>query len=282
MTSGPPSSLISSKPNTALPVSYTPSTGAKFDIQSRVELSPVEVQLAQLRAERDHWHSKAIRQRDEIHALKFEVAKQSRTITRLLPGSSKRSLEVEEAYVTKAQELATQNRILTCENAILKFHNKDYNHDLAEENKKLTRENVRLGSRKQGLTVDLARAERTIQQLKKSDRAKGKIVKRDLLLKAVINTHMRGCGGQKGKEDMLMEALALAVERVEELEVAGEEFLDALDDMDDMDSELGDGDGDGEDEDERPGLLGAELRFRGVIEDDAFRDQKTLWGDLLD
>jgi uncharacterized protein YdcH (DUF465 family) len=118
---------------------------------------------------------------------------------------------------------------------------------------------------------------RTTMRLKKSDRAKGKVQQRNLSLKAIMGAHI--CSG-KGREDALLEALALANERIEELEGAGETLLDALEkhDGDDCSS-----DGENEDKDEEEmGVFEAQARFRSVLEDEAFHEQKELYEGLLD
>ncbi|CAN9365598.1 unnamed protein product [Alternaria alternata] len=96
-------------------------------------------------------------------------------------------------------------------------------------------------------------AMRTVARLKKSDRTKGK--------------------------SLLREALALANERIEELETKGEAILDALERRNDSCGS------DDEEELERgdveAGLLGAGVAFRGVLEDESFKEQKEIWLDLL-
>jgi hypothetical protein len=71
----------------------------------------------------------------------------------------------------------------------------------------------------------------------------------------------------------------LANERIEELESKGEAMLDALDRRNDSCGS------DDEEELERggieAGLLGAEVVFRGVLEDESFKEQRKIWLDLL-
>jgi hypothetical protein len=85
--------------------------------------------------------------------------------------------------------------------------------------------------------------------------------------------------GDTGVETALKEALAMAQERIEELESKSEALLEALD-------KHNDSCGSGEDEemtegDESANLIEAELAFRGVLEDKTFKEQKDNWEDLL-
>jgi hypothetical protein len=80
-------------------------------------------------------------------------------------------------------------------------------------------------------------------------------------------------------EATLREALALANDHIEELEITGEALLDALEKRNDS---YGSDDGDGMKEGEaEAGVLGAEVAFRGVFEDELFKEQRENWADLL-
>lgn len=190
--------------------------------------------------------------------------------------NNQRALSPQQAspLTSTSQRLASQSRTirtLTSLNADLAAHLGDA---LAAGKNLLTRFKD-VVSKHDALVDQLHEANRAVLRLKKSDRAKGKVQQRNLRLKATIRSHQ--CGG-RGREEALLEALALASERIEELESAGERVLDALD-GDDSGSEDGDGEGD---EEGGVGLLEAGVVFRGVLEDETFREQKVLWGELLE
>ena len=114
---------------------------------------------------------------------------------------------------------------------------------------------------------------RLISRLKKSDRAKGKVFQRNLVLKAALRNQPK----QDGTNEMLLEALAAANDRIAELEGAGEELLEALE-REDSDSEMSE-----EEEEARGGgLLGATVKMRNVLEDETFKEGTELWSELLD
>ena len=71
----------------------------------------------------------------------------------------------------------------------------------------------------------------------------------------------------------------MANERIEELETKGEVMLDALERRND--SCGSDDEGELERGDIEAGLLGAEVVFRSVLEDESFKEQKEIWLDLL-
>lgn len=105
--------------------------------------------------------------------------------------------------------------------------------------------------------------------LKKSDREKGKIDKQFVALKAVVGQHK--CRGKETEtEKALREALANANRRIEELEEAGNQLLDAFDNSsDDEENEANNG---------QDAKTVAELKFRAVLEDDKYEEQKALQG----
>ncbi|KAF2474934.1 uncharacterized protein BDR25DRAFT_214325 [Lindgomyces ingoldianus] len=113
------------------------------------------------------------------------------------------------------------------------------------------------------LVNDVNEADRTILQLKKSDRAKEKVHQRNLHLKSLI-------GRKTNKEELLLEALSAAVERVAELEAAGEKLIDTLEE-ERVRSSGGSGRSEGE-----------EIRFRGILDDDEWEEKREIWNDLLD
>lgn len=123
-------------------------------------------------------------------------------------------------------------------------------------------------------------ARRSIVRLKKSDRSKGKVQQRNLRLKATLQRFGARGESESAEADAntqaaLREALALANERVNELESKGEALLEVLERRDDEDkgdsAELRTAD-----------LLEARLAFQGELEDETFREQRENWAELLD
>ena len=91
---------------------------------------------------------------------------------------------------------------------------------------------------------------------------------------------MQNCSSTQGNsdtEDTLREALAVACERVGELEDRGGRLLDALEEWDEEVGNEGGGLGEGK----SAGLVEAEVAFRGVVEDEGFEVEKENWGALL-
>jgi hypothetical protein len=194
------------------------------------------------------------------------------------------ALKQEQDLIAAHKDLDNQARSITEleeENAKLRFrHEKD------------TTAGRQLYSRFQGLIskhdklVDhFNDAVRTIARLKRSDRAKEKVQQRNLRLKATLQR----CTSQgisattqaaADTEATLREALALANERIEELETKGEALLDALERRND--SCGSDDDEDMEGRDVEAQVLEAEVAFRGVLEDESFKEQKEVRPELLD
>jgi hypothetical protein len=122
----------------------------------------------------------------------------------------------------------------------------------------------------------LDEAERTITRLIKSDRSKEKVAQRNLRLKTTLQrVFNKKATGRKA----LLEALVLAKERIDDLEVKGDMLLEALERHDCSQS--------GEEEDEEEGehtvtVVEAEVAFRGVLEDSTFREQSAGWNKFLD
>ena len=184
-----------------------------------------------------------------------------------------------DTALDQASELQAQpNAIcsLMTENAQLRSHRKEDVETITSLSSML--ENV--VTRYDKLVVDLADARRHLLRVKKSDRAKGKVQQKNLTLKALLNRF-----GEKGvvarskadadTEAALREALAAACERVEELEARGEALLDALEERDDASDDEDDMGGDA-------GVLGAEIAFRGILEDGEFKEARKEWADLLE
>jgi hypothetical protein len=128
-------------------------------------------------------------------------------------------------------------------------------------------------------------AVRTVARIKKSDRTKDKVQQRNLRLKATLQRYTsQGTSATTqaaaDTEATLREALALASERIEELETRGEAMLDALERRNDSCGSDDDEEMRGRDVEAR--LLEAEVAFRGVLGDESFKEQKKIWPELLD
>lgn len=130
------------------------------------------------------------------------------------------------------------------------------------------------------VTEQLNVAHRAILRLKKSDRAKGKVQQRNMALKAHMRAHV--CGREGEREQTLMEALAMANERIGELEGAGQRLLDALEWGSDCEEEDDVEVAEGGERARGSTRLEAELVFRGVLEDETYEEQKELWMDSLE
>lgn len=214
------------------------------------ELSFTQSQASRLRSDRDQWRSTAQTREMQLLAAELQVEQQERTIF-LLNHQNGALREEHEADATTSKTLLARFR--------------------------------RAVTKQDKLVETLDEASRQLTQLKKSDRAKGKVWQRNLRLKAALHQCASrkaspSAQGQAGTESALQEALAMAQERIEELESKGEALLEALD-------KRNDSCGSGEDEDMPDNgsatLIEAELTFRGVLEDETFKEQKENWGDLL-
>ncbi|KAF1920217.1 hypothetical protein BDU57DRAFT_552665 [Ampelomyces quisqualis] len=130
------------------------------------------------------------------------------------------------------------------------------------------------------LVDQLNEKDRTIARLKKSDRAKGKVWQRNLRLKTTLQRYASKATSSPANTDAntessLLEALALAAERIEELESTGAVLLEALG------QQNGSCGSEDEEEDSEARLLEAEVVFRGVMEDETFQEQKEMWKEML-
>jgi hypothetical protein len=131
------------------------------------------------------------------------------------------------------------------------------------------------------LADELNESKRATARLKKSDRAKGKVLQRNLRLKSILNrvgiqASSTPAAPDANTEASLLEALAAAIERIDELESKGEVLLGALEARNDSC---------GSDEEEDFGivkLLEAEVAFQGVLDDETFAEQKQHWEGLLE
>jgi hypothetical protein len=237
----------------SLPSSRTPVTpGPKSKHGLLSELSLAQSLASRLRRDRDNWRSLAQKQEQDIIAAHEDLKQQAHSIS---------EIEQENAKLrTRHEEDTTAGRQLYS-----RFQELISKHD------KL---------------VDQANdSTRIIVRLKKSDRSKGKVQQRNLRLKATLHRYTSQGTSATTKaaadtEATLREALALANDRIEELETKGEALLDALEKRN---NSCGSDDEEATEEEEEvePGVLGAEVAFRGVLEDESFREQKENWADLL-
>ncbi|KAH9860620.1 hypothetical protein J1614_011951 [Plenodomus biglobosus] len=183
---------------------------------------------------------------------------------------------------SQAQQLSQQDRIISQLQA--------ENSQLRQANLEATITGKHILSRYHGLieqhaTLEekLANKKRAYVKLRKSERAKTGIQQRNLIIKATLQRVMMREAPESTEQDAnikatLREALALAMERIDELENAGENVIDALGRMDESD---GDGEGDGE-RDGQPSLAEVEVTFRGVLGDKGFAEQKENWEELME
>ncbi|KAL1793162.1 hypothetical protein ACET3X_008144 [Alternaria dauci] len=237
----------------ALPSPKSPhmATRSKHGLLS--ELSWAQSLAARLRRDRDNWRSLALKQEQDLRTAHRDLEDQTRSIS-----------ELEE------------------ENAKLRFRHEE---DTTAGRQLYSRFHV-LISKHDKLVDQFNDAIRTVARLKRSDRTKDNVQQRNLRLKATLQRYTSqgisaATQAAADTEFALREALALANERIEELETTGEALLDALErrnnscGSDDDGEEMREGD-------VEAGLLGEEVAFRGVLEDESFKEQKALWQDLLD
>ncbi|KAF2262570.1 hypothetical protein CC78DRAFT_316473 [Lojkania enalia] len=206
-----------------------------------VQLTAAKSLISRLRRDRNHWRTLSLAQRREIKDLSHTFKLSNTKFTNL--SNTNKSLQSR-----LADALATGRSLLG------RFHN--------------------VSAKCDDLDKKLEEADCNILRLQKSDRAKEKVLQRNLRLKAHL-----GSMAKQSSEQTLREALNAAIERIEELERVGEKLMEALDKIDENDgSESGE-------EDSRIGevdLLEAEIQFRGVLEDESFRSMKEFWGEFLD
>jgi hypothetical protein len=215
------------------------------------ELSFTQSQAFRLRSDRDRWRSTAQSREMQLLSAELQLKQQERAIS-LLNYQNDALRTEHEADVTASKKLLARFR-----RAVTK-------HDKLAE--------------------DLNDASRQMTQLKKSDRAKGKMWQRNLRLKAALHQCASRATlplGQRemGTESALQEALAMAQERIEELESKGDSLLEALDKHNDSCGSEGD-EGVSESDDSVT-LIEAEVAFRGVLKDETFKEQKGNWEGLL-
>ena len=205
-----------------------------------------------LRRDRDNWRSLALRQEQDLKAAHKDLEDQVRSTS-----------EIEE------------------ENAKLRFRHEE---DTTAGKQLYSRFQV-LVSKHDKLVDQFNDAVRTVARIKKSDRTKDKVQQRNLRLKATLQRYASQSTSATTQaaadtEATLREALALASERIEELETRGEAMLDALERRNDSCGSDDDEEMRGRDVEAR--LLEAEVAFRGILGDESFKEQKEIWPELLD
>lgn len=205
-----------------------------------------------LRRDRDRWRSIARKQELDLIAAQLGLDDQVRLVNHLKCENARLHDQPSE-HITTA----------THRDLRMESHQKKYNELVTEHNDVL----------------------RTMTCLKRSDRAKGKVQQRNLVLKATLHrltTQPSVSDKIKADEEAgVREALAEAVERIEELESTGEILLEALEQSGDNDNE-NDADDNMSPEIAKPRLLEVKLTFRNVLDDDTFKEQKENWAGLLD
>ena len=231
------------------PKSLRTASRSKHDLLG--ELSWAQSLAARLRRDRDNWRTLTLKQEQDLKAAHQDLEDQARSISGMEQEMAKLRFRHEEDTIAGRQLYS-------------RFHVLISKHDK--------------------LVDQFNDAMRTVARLKKSDRTKGKVQQRNLRLKATLQRYTSqgtsaATQAAADTESTLREALALANERIEELETKGEAMLDALERRNDScgsddEEELERGDVEAR-------LLGAEVAFSGVLEDESFKEQKEIWLDLL-
>jgi DNA repair exonuclease SbcCD ATPase subunit len=215
----------------------------KYNLLS--ELSTAQSHISRLRRDRNKWRSLAQKQEQDLITAHQTLEQQTHRISKVEAKNAQHKRQHEEDISAGKQVYSRFQTLAT-------------SHDK--------------------LVDQVNDSLRTITQLKKSDRSKGEVQQRNLRLKATLKCYtLQGTSAiiraADDTEATLREALALANERIEELESTGEALLDALDKRNDScGSEV--------DEMEEAAaeltVLEAEVTFHGVREDDVFREQREL------
>jgi hypothetical protein len=227
-----------SKPNTSL-FTRPSSSNLRPSAQPLNELAIAQAVVVRLRLERDEWRAMAQLQERQLLANHREFKRQEQAIAVLKDQND--ALRIEHK-----KDVTLDNQTHARLNASIIKHDK--------------------------LVTELADSARAAARLKRSDRAKGKVVQRNLRLKATLQryTSQAATEPDANTETALMEALALANERIEELESRGQNLLEVLDQRND-----------GPEDSDVANLVEAEGALREVIEDEDFKVQKKHWEDLM-
>lgn len=203
------------------------------------ELAIAQAVVSRLRLERDEWRATAQLQERQLFANDRDFKRQEQAIP-----------------------------VLEDQNAALRT---EHEKDVALNNQAFARLNESI-IKHDKLVNDLADSTRAAERLKRSDRAKGKVVQRNLRLKATLQryTSQASLEPDANTKATLMEALALANERIQKLESEGQSLLEVLDERND-----------GLDDPDPAKLVEAKGAFQEVIEDEDFKAQKEHWEDLM-
>ncbi|KAF1838650.1 hypothetical protein BDW02DRAFT_516223 [Decorospora gaudefroyi] len=216
----------------------------------RPSLSSAQLLASRLRRDRDKCRSLAHKQAHDLTAAHVDLKQQADRIS---------ELEEENARLqARHKEDTTVGRQLH-----FRFH------DLVNKYDKLSDQ--------------FNQATHTIARIKKSDRSKDKVQQRNLRLKATLRRCMlQGTSATTqaatDTEATLREALAIARDRIEELESYGEAMLETLvkrNDSCDSERECD------EEDDGQARVVEEMVLFRGVLEDGLSTEEKENWAALL-
>lgn len=198
------------------------------------ELAIAHSVVSRLRLERDEWRATAQIQERQLLANERDFKRQERNIALL-------EHQNDALRVDRREDVSANQRISARLQDTITKHDK-----LLDELNDSLRVNARL---------------------KRSDRAKGKVVQRNLRLKATLQRYTSQAATEPDvdTEAALMESLALANERIGELESKGSNLLQVLDKRDDA-VKLGEAGG----------------ALREAITDEDFKVQKEHWANLLE
>lgn len=207
--------------------------------------TPTQILTSRLRLDRDRWRSIALQRAAQLETMEQQKQDQERTSSVL------------------RNEIST---LVTASRAVA-----NYNPDV----QMVSNTDANLTQQVDDLTI-------RCKKLTKSDRAKGRSLNRNLqVIVALRSLVARNRSPEEDSNDnkpALLEALAMALARIEELELHGAKVLGALESLDDTSDE-------GELDDEASKsitLMEAEVAFRNVLEDDTFCENKENWACLLD
>ncbi|EAT88954.2 hypothetical protein SNOG_03749 [Parastagonospora nodorum SN15] len=241
---------IDSTPATLLPIPKTHLLKGLKRHASAPARPPMTVDLSkitsQLRVDRDEWRTTAQLQEQQIAYHEQELEHQRHAFALL-----------EEQHAAVGAE--RKEIILANDNLFTLFREAVNKHDK--------------------LADDLNESKRATARLKKSDRAKGKVLQRNLRLKSTLQrigmqASCSPAAPNANTEASLLEALAAAAERIDELESKGEALLEALETRDDSSENEEEDDGNAK-------LLEAAVAIRGVLDEESFAEQKQHWEILL-
>lgn len=223
------------------------STSKPIGLTRGLQDTPAQTLSSRLRLDRDRWRSIALQRSKQLDTMEMQKQERERTIAALR--DEVRTLEPGSGTYSK-------------------YNNNNNNMQMKSV------ENTYLTQQIEDLT-------RTCKQLRKSDRAKGRSIDRNfqliVALKSLAAKSRTANGLSSNNEPALQEALAMAITRIEDMELHGTKVLEALEGLNDTS---------GEDEAEEQAnveftLVEAEVAFRSILEDDTFREHRENWACLL-